>query len=589
MSIKPNQTLVFSIIFLFFSIFFVYTRIYNITLRSAIQTWDVFISHYITEKNRSFTSTFFQNANNLHVFNTLNYNYFKRILEEDISLNSFDLAGISIYDVNENFIWSHKLPSQVQTYHISDAEIFSFIKEDLMKNNVTIREFRSGKSNYKIICAPLTNTFHAHYASLIYIFNIDKYYQRTFGQNEVAFLGILLFFVCFGVVFIRDYIYKKCIRDLNGFIDSNAIGKSKLIQNDLRNVRPFNLLSKKISSLLAQNKDQDSRYIKINQKFFDFANLTQEGWIMEDSVGFVYFCNPKFLEILEYDDESEIIGTRFANLLYDEQEVERYNSKYDQKFSTHLHRTKITFISKKGTKVECRQQMKQLKGDDGEVIGFCYTISDLSSFYSSNPEVSHLFEIRSASFEHNINPVVIIDADLNLVDCNTSFINYINKERASIITLPFKDTVEGFEIANHWDESLQNFEIFEPSLKKWYYIHHNLLLIDYKNYVIINFYDIDLYRKDYIYITYILEEIKGFFFITNKQDQVIYISPSFKRITQNTEEWFKNYYNLMKFSNPNQDRLSDMVINYKKLKYDFSLIEIKTEMENINLYQAFLK
>jgi PAS domain S-box-containing protein len=398
--------------------------------------------------------------------------------------------------------------------------------------------------------------------------------------------------VFFGIALTLRKMVEKCIGELTVFIDKNSVGKHPAIPHRLNHVKPFHILGKKITQLVAQIKEQNSNYMHLNKQFFDLVNITQEGWVMADNADYIYFCNKKLIDMLEYDDETDIIGSQFSEFLYSPEDAEKIHKTSELSHVRTQTIKKINFVTRKGTKKECRLTCSYIFGDEENVIGYYYVITDVTGLYSLNIEQAELIEIRSTGFEKNSQPMVVIDSEQTIIDINTAFINYVHKERAEIIAKPFYYIIKDMEAGKSWQSDSQGFEVFEPSLKKWFYISPRELFIEDKKYLMISFLDLESYRKEYNYSRHILEDFRGFYFITNKQNVVVYVSPSFAKITQINEgiAWFVNYYKMFQLQLNKTISSDEMkILNNRKTLFEFRVIQLFTSSDSINLYQATLK
>jgi hypothetical protein len=156
-----------------------------------------------------------------------------------------------------------------------------------------------------------------------------------------------------------------------------------------------------------------------------------------------------------------------------------------------------------------------------------------------------------------------------------------------LVSKEFEVIIKGFELEKTWSANALSFELFEPTLNQWFFVHSSHITVNRKTYKLICLFDIDFLKKQQKHISLLLNDYYGFFFITNKQDQVIYVSPSFNKITSNNETWFINYY--QSFVLLQKDTTDKMVITHQKAKYEFTITKLFTNSESLNLYQGILK
>jgi len=76
----------------------------------------------------------------------------------------------------------------------------------------------------------------------------------------------------------------------------------------------------------------------------------------------------------------------------------------------------------------------------------------------------------------------------------------------------------------------------------------------------------------------IFDDLKGFIFVTNYENEVIYVSPSFLYMTQYPASWFVNYYKSMNdmINKYESNQVDQFVITTTKGSFNFKLIPLKS-------------
>lgn len=591
MILKPNKVLLILSLFCFIIIFTVTVSVYYSFQKNTITLWEAFISKYVAEKNLFFNNSFFQNVNSLNDYYKLNYNYFKKILEQDDTLESYSLSGLFIYTVDGSKVFSQKLSNQKHFEYLTESQIFDSVKKYIYLNNVTVKHITVNGSKFSLVVAPLFNSYKTHYITVVYLFNNDYLYSKNSPFNAIIFMGWGLFIVFIMIIITLLFVYKKYINDITHFIEFNVFEKNANNPYKLHFLKPFDSLERKITYLISQRKELEVKYFELTERFHYLISLTGEGLVMEDDEGFIYFCNNRFAKILDYEDESELIGVKFIELLYDEDELRKYEieTKFRQLKPQSTYR--LGFVTKKGFRKECLLTGSLILNNQNEVIGYYGAITDISGINSFNQSETELLSIRSAVVDQFTSPIIVTDNDDIICDVNDAFINFINKPKSDLISIHFEDIIKGYEIEKSWNSNTLGFELFEPSLNQWFYVSTRKVQHNSKWFKLIVFFTINHLKKQQQYHKLILDDLKGFFFITNKENYVLYVSPSFTRITQNPESWFNNYYNsLINLSkNKSLSLMDSMVITHHKTKFSFKISQISTESSSLNLFLATLK
>jgi len=379
--------------------------------------------------------------------------------------------------------------------------------------------------------------------------------------------------------------------DISKYIDFCIIEKNKPNPYTLSYVPPFTNMAQKISYLISRKNELEKKYLEYSDKFYHFINLTSEGLVMEDEIGYIYFCNKRFAEILDYETESELLGLKMTDLFYDPEDTETYKSGLNISHISIQASNKVNFVTKNGMKKEVVLSKKAILNNQNLVLGFYCSITEVIGVSTFNYSQSEIHNLRSNVYERYGNPCVILDHNDRVVDVNEAFLNFVNKNRSSLISQYFIDTIKGFEFERSWHPNLRDFELFEPTVNKWFQVVIKNILVHNNSYKFVHCLIIDQFKKQDKYKKMILEDFRGFFFITGKNAVVLYVSQSFTTITHNSEEWFVSYYSdLINSSlNKSQNLTDTITISHRKIKYEFKIAQLFTNNDDMKLFQAILK
>jgi len=595
MILKPNRIVFILIVCFLFLVLFCSMFIYDSFQKSNIKYWEVFIKNFAYEKNNLLLLTFFKGSGREINIDKLNFKHLEYMISEDKSLYELHLTGLMILSVNNNIIYDQDLNRDNNFSSVSIDLIQEKIEQNLQLNEITIKHIQNNGSKFSLVICPLFNSYFEHKQSIVYIFNNDYLYEKSLPFKTTFYFGVILLLTFMISVKIIQLVYSRYIKNICNFIEKDVLIKNTVNPYKLKYFKPFDKLEKNITYLSAQKRELENKYLQISERFHYLISLTGEGLIMEDEEGFIYFCNNRFAKILDYEDESEIIGKKFIDLLYDKNSLDNYEN--ETKFRNYKPQTtySVNLITKKGFKKECLLTGSLIKDVNDNIIGYYGAITDISSLNSFNQDELDLANLKSEIVNQQQNPIVILDIHENIYEVNEAFINYIKQNKSDIIGHEFIKTVKNFEIETMWSNKNNvlngSFELFEPSLNKWYYVL--IKKVEYKNqdYLILIFLNITNIRRYEIYHKFILEDIKGFFFITNLKNKVIYLSPSFPKITGNPEGWFDNYFNsLINLSENKKLNTSEpMVVSHFKNRYEFNVNQLQTGSSSMKLYLAILK
>jgi PAS domain S-box-containing protein len=354
-------------------------------------------------------------------------------------------------------------------------------------------------------------------------------------------------------------------------------------------MKPFDQLESKLTFLISHRKELEKKYLDLSDKFFYLIQLTTEGIIMEDDLGYIYYCNKRLAKILGYNDESELIGLKFSNLFCEKDEATHYQNEVNVRKMKVSYSYKLALRAKNGERKDCRLTASVMMNSTGDVIGYYGTIIDVSGVSTISDHQMQMLQLRNLIVENTLNPTVVLDENDFVVDANYSFINYAGKNRSDVLQNSFENVIKGLEIENTYFPGIDEYEFYDPAQNQWYFMTVRRMRYNHKDYKVIAFFIIGHLKNQLQYHKLIFDDFRGFYFITNKKNQINYISPSFFKITHHTEGWFRSYY-----ASLIQNKMLNLfepitIITPNKLKLEFKLTQLYTNNESLVLFQATQK
>ncbi|MCL2065203.1 MAG: PAS domain-containing protein [Candidatus Cloacimonetes bacterium] len=589
MKLAPDNVFKLAVFAFLLCIFILVYYQFRIIQRETEAMWRTIVSGFTEEKNTHLNNTFFYTANNLQAIDSLNWHYFRSMIESDTTLRNLQLVRLNVFDTNETLRYSYTRNTLDE--YISDENIYELVQGNIRGNETTIMIEEHLGTNLGIVITPLIRRNNMHFLTIVYVFDVDQTRLRGLHFYDVFLIGFIAFLTFFIFMYLYKLAIEKSVDNITKYMEISISEKNKSNVFQLSNDKPFQHLIQKISYLISQKKESEKKYLDYSDKFYYFINLTGEGLVMEDETGYIYFCNKKFVEILGYEDESELLGIKLVDLFFNPDEIDNYESSINVSAINFQSTNKVDFLTKNGMKKECLLSKKVITDNNNSLIGYYCAVTDIvgvSTYHHSQSEIQYL---RSNIFEQYTNPLIILDQNEKIVDVNEAFINIVKNSRNEVISRPFIDTIKGFELEQVWHPNIKELEVFEPEVNKWFQIIVKNMQINDKHLKLVHAFAIDQFKKQHKYNKLILNDFRGFYFITDRDNQVLYVSQSFTNITNNTEAWFMDYYKaLINLSlSKSQNLLETMTVSNQKKKFEFRITQLYTYNETMILYQAVLK
>ncbi len=579
-----------SVLIIFTTIFFFF-----LLQKQFINHWQRSVKVLVHEKNQNFNFLFFKNQTNLSNNSYINFDYFTNLLNIDNSLREHHFVDLFIINMNQDIIYRYNdnTPQFSKMYYTTD-QILYLIKSEY--NSIEIKSYNLEQDGnyYLIVVSPLINNQGYRINSIIYIFDYSFIMKKVFPfYMPVIMIIVLILFMLLSNYLSANYLILY-LNQITNYI-SYHIFRDQGKPGNLRFSYPFNQLENKVTYLVAQRKELEDKFLDLNQKFNLLINQTNDGIMLEDTEGYIFYCNKKMEIILGLESDSEILGRRFKELLTDNDSLRKYELEHQFRHLKPTTSYRLSFTNKKEVKKQILISVSATHNNHQEIIGYYSAVTDLSDLETMSNEKQSLQKLRSTIMDLSAIPSILYDNDFKVVDLNQEMINFIQKPKKDLVSFNIKNTINDldfYNVINQADLSSDfQIEVFEPKMNKWFYVMNTTYSIDEDIYHQLFFIDITLFRKEESFHQFILNDVKGFFFITNLQNKVIYVSPSFNAITHNPIDWFSNYYQSIYqvVEKKNQEFFDSFIISHGKNRYEFSVHRIATTSNTTNLYVCILK
>jgi len=471
----------------------------------------------------------------------------------------------------------------------ASEQLFYTIKKMELSVEINDLFIDNGDKLIYIVKIPYINNLAIHRYNFIYIFDYTRDMQKVLPVISifvVVFLIIIIMYLIYSLL--RSYLlyYLNQIESyVDYYLESNIADNKKLFFT-----YPFKSLEEKIAKLIAKKVEIEDRFYIQNERFLLLMSQTNDGIYMEDSEGFIYFCNKKLATTLGYPNEADIIGSKMPDLLSDLHSKRIYEQEKQFLTLSHYVRYKLTILTPDKKKKSCIISGTSIFDVKTEVKTFFYAVTDLSDIeIFSSDQSSHILS-KTSYFENSSYPIVILDKDFKVFDLNNTAknlfsINYNNAKDKSVLEF-FKNYDFGKLLSQFDFNSNFRLDTFEPRLNRWLYISNEVITSHEDSYNYLIFIDISSFRKDESFHNMIFDDLKGFIFVTNYENEVIYVSPSFLYMTQYPASWFVNYYKSMSdmINRYESNHVDQFVITTTKGSFNFKLIPLKSLSKSNRIY-----
>jgi len=590
MQLKPVKTIVYSAIVFTITIIIGTLLLVYIIKEENNKTWQRYIHRYLVEKNEIIYEHYFDGKEDAQRLRQINYFSLDAYLNNETTFDDYNLQGLIIYEVNIGNLHTYNRNPDLNI--IENPKILKGITDNTHNIDVSIEKVKIDGHYYSVVTLPLWTVSKRHHISTIYVFDLQSSGLKASSIILICSIIFFFFMVFIATMLLVYYCFAKYLKNIVAYIEQNTFKTETDNPCKLRFVKPFDDLEQKLSFLISHRKELEERYTEMNEKLFYLVHLTKEGIIMEDKFGLIYYCNKQFAKILEYDDEIELIGMKFTDLIMDNNEINRYQSEVKLRQMKANYTYDLSMRSKNGHKILCRLTANIVTESDGSIKGYYGTIMDISGTSTFSISEVQSYKLRSLFIETNINPIVMIDENNFVRDANDTFIDFIGKKRADVNSKVFDDVIKNHELERIYTPDIDEFEFYDPKNNQWYYAVNRYVKHENKDYRYLVLYSFGYLKTKTPYHKTIFEDIRGFFFITTKTNQVQFLSASFYNITKLPQEWFSDYYNSLIQASPTKtlNLFEPMIIMAaNQTKCEFKLTQLYTNSGNFLVYQAIQK
>jgi len=594
-AVRLNTIIKFGLIFSILLISILLVFHIKILQNRSLANWKRMTKDYVIVKNFQLNSLFFKNEKQLTDNPLINFNYLTNLLESDVNKKESDLVDYMIVDNDFNVIYHYQAKNfgRINQNYTSEQILYN-IKN--LTSSIEIQDYTVdyGSGVFHVIISPYITDLAYHKYSIIYFFDFSKSMNKVFPISLVFLLIIIIgLSVYLLTVFILNHL-KRYLQQISNFISLhifNDTGK----KGKLQYLPPFDDLERKISYLLSQRKEIEDKYFSLSERYQLLLSQTNDGIVMEDIEGYIFFCNKKFAQIFGYNDESDVIGVRFVDLLDDSEAKRKYEVETKFRDINAKSNYKISFINHKKEKKTCLISASNMYDTNNKISGYYGAVTDVSKLTEMGDNSGSVEDSAPNYFKDTYIPWILFKDDLTVYDFNKAALNMLSLNRGELRDMHLYDIFDNYDFGRilkqfDFNTSFQ-IDTFEPRLNKWLYITNNVIQKSKGIFFNLVFMDITYFRKEESYHKMLFNDLNGFIFMTNHLNEVIYVSPSFFQITQYPGIWFSNYYkSLVNAFNYNENEsIDDFVITCPKGKFIFKVIALSNFMDSTKIYLCLLK
>jgi len=590
MILKPMKTIYISLVVYLLFICIGAVILSFIIKRESINTWEKYISRYLLEKNEIIYNTYFDGKEEADQIKGVNFYSLDGYLDFDGSFETYNLEGLIIYDISEGII--HSYNRNIDLNITSNEKVLKNIRQKSYTTDVVCERAEIDGRSLSIVSLPLWTASKKHHISTIYIFGLNNFVISGFSQTIVNGIATILCLSLIGIIFIIYTSFNDYIKNIVSYVEQNTFHTTNDVQKKLWYIKPFDLLEQKLAFIISHRRELEERFTDTNEKLFYLVRLTTEGIIMEDKYGLIYYCNQQFANILEYENEIDLIGIKFTDLFINQDEVIKYVNDINLRQMKMNYTYDIFLRSRTNKKISCRLTANVIKETDGSIKGYYGVIMDISGTSTFSISEVQKYKMRSLIFDTNTNPIILLDDKNFVIDANDSFIDFINKKRPDVVSKVFDDVIKDQELEKTYVPDNEEIEFYDPVKNQWYFVTNRLVKHEGKDYRYLVLYPFGYLKTKTPYHKIVFEDFRGFFFITTKTNQVLFLSASFHNLTKHSDAWFREYYESMIQSSPTKtlnlfEPLIFMAAN--RTKMEFKLQQLYTSTGNFLVYQAIQK
>ena len=556
-----------------------------ISVRSITEHYSSLIQDFVKQKTADYysQSRFVINTPkermNSSIFNLHEY------LKADKAISKIGFYNLIILDVNGNFIYNYIKYDNLFKSNVEERALpkdYEYTLKPLQQAPYSVEVTSYTKTldgvKYLFVYVPYIDKLGGHYYDFIYIFSIDKILNKNL-KSHYWFASVCFLFFCIIIFLFHLYrtTLKNAIASITLFI-SNEIFANQRKQGILLHFIPlFEKLEIKITYLLAQKKEMEAKFLEISEKYNLLMEQTNDGIVIEDLDGIIYFANNRAATIMGYQSESSLLGHKLVELLNDSSAYNKYDLEIDNRSINESFPHKIDFITSDNKKVICLLSSREIKDSRKDIMGYFTTLTDITELENIQRSIAEKQLVKANVFDNSEIPMFYLQDGDTIMEANYAFCDLVSIPKTNLIGLNIQSALGQFEFASRiinelrLNKKTEEFEIIEPYLSAWLLIHINTISNDTNTNVIVTIVNISRFRAEERFHQIILNEIKGFIFIADAKNNVLYISPGFQKITGYSKDWFENYLKqILETMGKNSIHLiENFVVTRDRKKYSF--------------------
>jgi len=483
--------------------------------------------------------------NNLHEILDKYYLSNQPVIEnlfiKDYELTEIGFSNVIVLNSESKIILNY---AQLTRRDFSLPKELDFMTSLLFKVNMVTFDQSINSKNYYVVFIPHIDKNGAHTLNYIFFYDFETLRMKNFYFTQIVLgLSIITLLVCVFMLFQFHKLIRKTVTSINKYIHNRIYGKDVSNKVDFTYIEPFGLLEQKITYLIAGRKELEKKFLDVSEKFSLLIDNSNDGIMMEDTDGFITFCNRRFAEILGYDSESELEGRKTRDILYDSESIETYvnetNSRKDSISSTY----KLKFMNSNGFPVICLISGNPQFDNDSRIVGSYAAITDITRLEQLENEQRISSLVLNNFFDNSNEGFLVLDHTFNVMNANLAFCNLYNLPKSAILRLNLISAMKNYSEFNSqfntlvYDKSLNTIEYFEPSLNKWILLSVTKNRDEYNRNYFLLLKDMTEMHKYESFHSVILDYSEAFFFIEDRNGEIQFLSHSFTAITGHDTVW----------------------------------------------------
>ncbi len=518
--------------------------------------------------------------------------YLSEYLNKESSLESIGFVNLYIVDMKGKTVFDYKSFKDVDPEEkIDNILTLTGLDKKIYDVEITSLDIDINGERTLVLNIPYVDNIGdtgVHPLNFIFLFSYDLILNDI---NHVAMINIsimfaIALFILVLYIFFSKY-YKNHILFLNKFI-KNEIFDNRKLELKLTYDQPFEPLEKTISYLIAQQFDYGKKHADLLEKLDFLTMYSQDGYVIENAEGLILESNKRMANMLGFEREKDLTGKYLKDFLADTKNLKKFE--IEAKRKDMIYTIKLEFVNTKEQKNSYDVTTCHRLDENGLFNGYLRIIhSDLESIagnVSLSPEIMNRVTVLD-----QIQEAYVLLKNNIVMDVNQAFCHLFNMTKSEVhtsnILTKFKKYEFVYNLKHTSNKKRYDFMVFEPTLNKWLQVHNSPILIESGTLNVLMISDVSSQRLENKYPNFILEEFLGFFFITTKDHEVLYVSKSFMNITDLDFVWFNNYFK--KQMEKNQNILgNELSVIKDDSQYNFSVFKAEINITDTKMYICLL-